>query len=447
MNSFTRRTKFLLAGNILGLIISVILLTYVFFSKGLSATLVLVSIIVVSLIAYLFSLFNQRDKQVMQVIKALANGDNSLGFGVEHPMTSYLEDAKKQMQQARFTAEQQSDFFKTLLIHINLAVIVCDAQGNIVEVNPAVHRLLGKNVNHLVDLNEVGTIILAAEKPFNSTVPWQHGEHQDTLTLQVSLAEIQGEMRKIITLQSIHELLLNKEQQAYKRLTRVLTHEVANTITPLASLAEICETLIPESQNFIDDESKEDLQLALSTLATRTRYLGKFIEHFKEVSSLPAPVLKPTTLAPIVERLALLHKQQFLAHDILFEFNLTEQQLVMLDSIQIEQVLINLINNAIDALTLKASEKAQVEGGDNEQARITVTINKNNAQQLYLEVADNGLGLNDKLRDMVFVPFFTTKQQGTGIGLSLSRQIMANHGGDLVYIKREKGACFRCVFG
>jgi signal transduction histidine kinase len=119
----------------------------------------------------------------------------------------------------------------------------------------------------------------------------------------------------------------------------------------------------------------------------------------------------------------------------------------MLDSIQIEQVLINLINNAIDALTLKASEKAQVEGGDNEQARITVTINKNNAQQLYLEVADNGLGLNDKLRDMVFVPFFTTKQQGTGIGLSLSRQIMANHGGDLVYIKREKGACFRCVFG
>lgn len=447
MNSFTRRTKFLLAGNILGLIISVILLTYVFFSKGLSATLVLVSIIVVSLIAYLFSLFNQRDKQVMQVIKALANGDNSLGFGVEHPMASYLEDAKKQMQQARFTAEQQSDFFKTLLIHINLAVIVCDAQGNIVEVNPAVSRLLGKNVTHLTDLYDIGTIILAAEKPFNISVPWQHGEHQDTLTLQVSLAEIQGEMRKIITLQSIHELLLNKEQQAYKRLTRVLTHEVANTITPLASLAETCETLIPESQNFIDDESKEDLQLALSTLATRTRYLGKFIEHFKEVSSLPAPVLKPTTLAPIVERLALLHKQQFLAHDILFEFNLTEQQLVMLDSIQIEQVLINLINNAIDALTLKAAEQGDAKGGDNEQARITVTINKNNAQQLYLEVADNGLGLNDKLRDMVFVPFFTTKQQGTGIGLSLSRQIMANHGGDLVYIKREKGASFRCVFG
>jgi signal transduction histidine kinase len=131
----------------------------------------------------------------------------------------------------------------------------------------------------------------------------------------------------------------------------------------------------------------------------------------------------------------------------LFEFNLTEQQLVMLDSIQIEQVLINLINNAIDALTLKAAEQGDAKGGDNEQARITVTINKNNAQQLYLEVADNGLGLNDKLRDMVFVPFFTTKQQGTGIGLSLSRQIMANHGGDLVYIKREKGACFRCVFG
>jgi len=319
---------------------------------------------------------------------------------------------------------------------------VCDAKGRVIESNPAVSRLLGKNINHLDELNHIGTMVLNAEKSLQSTVQWWQGEQQDTLTLQVSIAEIQGETRKVITLQSIHDLLLNKEQQAYKRLTHVLTHEVANTITPLASLAQTCQGLMPEALNFSDEESKQDLQLALSTLATRTEYLGQFIERFKEISSLPAPSLAPTQIVPIVERLALLHQQQLSINNIELNTVIQSQQLVMLDSGQIEQVLINLMTNAIDALSLNTEHK-----NGQQQATITLTVGQNNAQQLYVEVSDNGQGIAAHVVDMIFVPFFTTKQQGSGIGLSLSRQIMANHGGDLVYITREKGACFRCVFG
>jgi len=438
MKALIDRPQFLLTLNLIALMAAILLLHKVYQTLGLSATGLLLLLIITGLLLSIFSLFKRQSSQVKQVIKALANGDNTLGLGAQDPMRSYFEEVKLQMQTARFTAEQKSEFFKTLLVHINLAVIVCDAKGQVIESNPAVSRLLGKNINHLDALNHIGTLILNAQKPIQSTVQWLQGEQQDTLTLQVSIAEIQGKTRKIITLQSIHDLLLNKEQQAYKRLTHVLTHEVANTITPLASLAQTCQELMPEALIFNDVESKEDLQLALSTLATRTEYLGKFIESFKEISSLPSPTLAPTQIVPIVERLALLHRQQLAENNIVLDIVIQHQQLVMLDSAQIEQVLINLMTNAIDALSIHK---------DQQQIKITLTVGQNSAQQLYVEIADNGLGIAAHVVDMIFVPFFTTKQQGSGIGLSLSRQIMANHGGDLVYITREKGACFRCVFG
>jgi len=438
MKALIDRPQFLLTLNLIALMAAILLLHKVYQTLGLSATGLLLLLIITGLLLSIFSLFKRQSSQVKQVIKALANGDNTLGLGAQDPMRSYFEEVKLQMQTARFTAEQKSEFFKTLLVHINLAVIVCDAKGQVIESNPAVSRLLGKNINHLDALNHIGTLILNAQKPIQSTVQWLQGEQQDTLTLQVSIAEIQGKTRKIITLQSIHDLLLNKEQQAYKRLTHVLTHEVANTITPLASLAQTCQELMPEALIFNDVESKEDLQLALSTLATRTEYLGKFIESFKEISSLPSPTLAPTQIVPIVERLALLHRQQLAENNIVLDIVIQHQQLVMLDSAQIEQVLINLMTNAIDALSIHKGQQ---------QIKITLTVGQNSAQQLYVEIADNGLGIAAHVVDMIFVPFFTTKQQGSGIGLSLSRQIMANHGGDLVYITREKGACFRCVFG
>jgi nitrogen fixation/metabolism regulation signal transduction histidine kinase len=447
MKTLIDRSQFFLLLNLIGLIAGVLLLSTVYQSLGLSSTFLLVLLVTVGVFLSIFSLFKRQNSQVKQVIKALANGDNTLGFGAHHPMRDYFDEVRQQMQLARFTAEQQSEFFKTLLIHINLAVMVCDAKGNVIEANPAVSRLLGKNIKHLEDLNAIGVMILASEKPIYSTVQWQNGEQQDTLTLQVSIAEIQGKVRKIITLQSIHELLLNKEQQAYKRLTHVLTHEVANTITPLASLAQTCEELVPEELSFSDEESKQDLKLALSTLATRTEYLGQFIESFKEISSLPSPVLAPTQIGPIVERLSLLHQQQLSKNNIVLDIAIQNQQLVMLDSAQVEQVLINLMTNAIDALSISKNQQNTVKNNEQEQAKITITVGQNSTQQLYVEIADNGLGISAHVVDMIFVPFFTTKQQGSGIGLSLSRQIMINHGGDLVYISREKGACFRCVFG
>ncbi|NRB25676.1 ATP-binding protein [Shewanella sp.] len=447
MNFLNNRHSLLFLINIIALLACITLLTRVYTTIGMSATWLLLLVLAISLIASLLTLFKRQDQQLIQVIRALANGDHTLGFSAHHPMREHFKGVKNQMQSARFIAEQQSDFLKALLVHVDLAVIVCDAQGNIIESNPAVARLLGKSAGHLKELCHIGTIILAAQKNLHSTVQWLHGEQQDTFTLQISIAEILGQECKIVTLQSIHELLINKEQQAYKRLTQVLTHEVANTITPLSSLAQTCLGLIPINLNFIDEESKQDLTLALNTLASRTEYLSEFIASFRQISNLPLPNLVPTQIAPILERMQILHRQQFSDSDITLTIDIQSQYLVMLDNGQIEQVLINLVKNAIEAVRLNINQHVILGDNEIEQGRILLTVAQNSAQQLYIEIADNGAGIVSEAREMIFVPFFTTKQQGSGIGLSLSRQIMINHGGDLVFLTRPKGACFRCIFG
>ncbi|TMP68608.1 histidine kinase [Pseudoalteromonas sp. S1609] len=438
------RANLLLSFNIIALISVSALLSYVLQKHGFSATTLLMMLVAAALIAHIFTLFKRQQKQAEMVIRALANGDSTLGLGQQHPMLKQFEQVKAQMQTARFNAEQQAQFLQALLIHVDLAVMVCDDNGEVIESNPAISKLLGKSFQNLHELGAVGELILNAEHNIRSTTYWQNGEQHDTLSIQLSIAEIQGKVRRVVSIQSIHDQLQLKEQQAYKRLTKVLTHEIANSITPLSSLAHTCTTLLPQELCFDDIEDKQDLQLALSTLASRTGHLGDFIARFRQVSSLPKPNLAPYNLANILEQIVALHQQQALSQGTTFELAIRSQQLVMLDNSQIEQVLVNLVKNALEVLAMDHQQNAQ---HSNKTPIIQLTLAQNSAQQLYIEISDNGPGIAEHVIDMIFVPFFTTKQQGSGIGLSLSRQIMLNHGGDLIYVPKPQGACFRCVFG
>lgn len=441
MLGINSRLVMLLSVNITLLIAFSVLLTLLFAHQGLSA-LWWFSLLCLGMLAInIFATINKQNKQLTQVVKALANGDSSLGFAHKSEMQSYYQQAKERVQSAQLKAEQQSQFLKALLVHIDLAVIVVNSSNDIIEVNPAVAKLLGMQVRNVQQLEHMSSLIDNADKNFSATIQWINGEQQDTLSMRVSVAHIQGEELKIITLQSIHETLLNKEQQAYKRLTQVLTHEVANTITPLASIAQTCHSLLPEELTFSDQQTKNNLELALQTLSSRTQYLGDFITSFRKVSSLPSPQLAPAAIEDILQNIHLLHKQQLEQADVELSIEVQVKQLVMLDKAQIEQVLINLVKNAIEGLVGQSSGANSVTG------RIQLTVGKNSTGQLFIEVADNGVGVSEQALDMIFVPFFTTKQKGSGIGLSLSKQIMINHGGDLIYLSREQGACFRCIFG
>lgn len=417
----------------------------IYFNDGFSAILLIIILLVHSLFYAIFNLFKCQQQQVTLLIRALANGDNTLGLTQHHPMRQQFEQVKQQMQTARFNAEQQAHFLQALLVHMDLAVLVCDNNGIIIESNPAVNKLLGKSIKKLHDLDEIGELIINSTKNMSTTSQWHNGDKRDTLSIQLSIATIQGKTRRVVSFQSIQDQLQLKEQQAYKRLTKVLTHEIANSITPLSSLAQTCISLLPSSLNFTDDEEKQDLKLALVTLSSRTQHLREFINRFRQMSSLPKPNVTPTDLIPILTRIIALYRQQASTHSIEVILNVSSQQLVMLDSAQMEQVVINLVKNSLEVLSMYQAQNFNT--GLAITPEITLTLAQNNAQQYYLEVADNGPGIAEHVMDMIFVPFFTTKQEGSGIGLSLSRQIMQNHGGDLIYLTRPKGACFRCVFG
>jgi nitrogen fixation/metabolism regulation signal transduction histidine kinase len=376
----------------------------------------------------------------VQVINALANNDPTLGLARSDPLSEKLAQLREQIQHSRLDAEVQAQYLQALLIHLDIAILVIDDKDDILHKNPASERLLGHLTNNISSLNKLGELISQTKTSQRATMSFQKSEHSDdTLSVHISCCEIQGKSLKVVSIQSIYQALIAKEQQAYKQLTRVLTHEVANSITPLASLAHTAVDLLPDELFFNDSEDKEDLNEALVTLANRTSQLSAFIKSFHQITSLPKPNLAEINLVELVENVLVLFKGEMKKQHIKLSFTVRSSALLMADDAQLEQALINIIKNAIEALSKVELKEISL--------KLYQTENSTR-QELLLDIEDSGAGIVNHVKEQIFVPFFTTKKKGTGIGLSLSRQIMIQHGGDLSYIeKKDCGACFRLAFG
>jgi signal transduction histidine kinase len=219
--------------------------------------------------------------------------------------------------------------------------------------------------------------------------------------------------------------LQRQELEAWQNLTRVLRHEIMNSITPISSLTstlrEILDyDLVKKEHGYeLKNEGAEDLREGLNTIENRSKGLIKFIDAYREYTSLPQPKLKAIKLKDLIDRVAQLMKPEFKKTSIDFTFGCESDYLIIqADEEMIEQVLINLIKNAIEAVDHKPGGRISLHGylRDN---------------RVVIEVADNGPGIIKEALDKIFVPFFTTKKTGSGIGLSLSRQIMQMHNGSL----------------
>jgi nitrogen fixation/metabolism regulation signal transduction histidine kinase len=424
------------------IIFSVVLLTcgYLYQQQGISAVVLILLLTILLITVKLLSIQTRSKKQIEQVIKALANNDPMLGLPHSDPLAEKIAQVRDKIYSSRLEAEVQAQYFQTLLVHIDIAILVVDVDNNIVHKNPASEKLLGTLEEDINSLGQLKDLITKTSNNLRATIPWQTGEQVDTLSVHISNCKIQGKSLKLVSVQSIYQALLAKEQQAYKRLTKVLTHEVANSITPLASLAHTAIDLLPEQLTFDDAEDKVDLNEALVTLASRTSQLSTFIKSFHQITTLPKPNLQELDLSLLIERILTLFREQTRKANIKLTFDHQSSCLVVADGAQIEQALINIIKNALEAVS------------QSEYKEITLTLyqqyNKNSAQHLLLDIEDTGSGIAPHVIEQIFVPFFTTKKQGSGIGLSLSRQIMIQHGGDLKYVTKPNcGACFRLIFG
>ena len=356
-------------------------------------------------------------------------------------------------------------YFQALANHIDTAVLVYTPQGNIEWKNEAATRLLATAVNELQEetwiLKAPKTVddlrlfhpdlpqllILKAPKTvddlrlFHPDLPQllrdlhpgslhviQVHRQEEGTQLALSGLEfiLQGRKLIIASLKNIHSALDTQETLAWQKLIRVLTHEIMNSVTPIVSLAELLGKQVDGLEG--NEQEKEDMRQMLSTIARRGNALTRFVGSYREVSHLPPPLLQPLDTTALLEDVVRFMQ----AED--NDLHLTPPPAplrLLADKGQVEQVLINLIKNA----------------RENEARSITLSAGVTPTGRIFLRVTDNGTGIEPEVQERIFVPFFTTKPGGSGIGLTLARQIIHQHDGTIdVHSCPGEGSVFTLLF-
>lgn len=254
-------------------------------------------------------------------------------------------------------------------------------------------------------------------------------------TIQLSIYAIEltlrGEVIKLISMSNIQTELDEKEMEAWQNLVRVLTHEIMNSVTPISSLAGIVEDELKSHMGnpvaTFNQEEMEDMHLSVQTISKRSQGLIRFVREFKNLSQIPQPNLAPVKVKNLLDEMAVLHKKELNDNHIEICVNIDPEDLVIsADKNLIEQVIINLIKNAMQAFSEQDSRKIELTAYLDEKTRPVISVK------------DNGDGIDAEAMERIFIPFFSTKKTGSGIGLSLSKQIMRQHEGRIT-VKSQLG--------
>ena len=259
------------------------------------------------------------------------------------------------------------------------------------------------------------------------TLPTEHG--QERAVLAVAALTVQGEAWRLAALAPIESELETEALAAWRQLVQVLTHEIMNSLTPIASLAGSAPALLEAGE-------VDELRAALAALARRAAHLQGFVERYRSVSQPPAPTLADTPLAPLLQAVQQLVSPAWAAVGGSVTLSVEPASLALrTDAAQLEQVLINLAQNALQACAGRPAPQLHIEARLSRGARLRLTV------------ADNGPGVPPGLESRIFTPFFTTRDGGSGVGLAVVRQLVHGLGGTVRHAKRPGGgACFVVTF-
>ena len=342
-----------------------------------------------------------------------------------------MQDALEHYRSNLQKKESQLQYFQALANHIDMAVLVYAPDGQMEWVNEAAKRLIHmehpRTVDDLTEFHPNLPEKLRTLKAGDLSV-WQIKEEEETVQLALSGMEfiIQGRKLLIAGMKNIHSALDSRETEAWQKLIRVLTHEIMNSITPIISLTELLTKYADSLEG--DEETKTEMKQMLQTIGRRGNGLVRFMNSYREVSHLPQPILKLCNAEELLE--GVLRLMQNEANDLHLSVPAVALRVIS-DKEQIEQVLINLIRNA----------------RENEATQITLSAGITPGNHLFLRVTDNGTGIEPEVQERIFIPFFTTKPTGSGIGLTISRQIMHQHHGSItVQSKTGEGSTFTLLF-
>ncbi|HLP92905.1 MAG TPA: ATP-binding protein [Saprospiraceae bacterium] len=409
---------------------------------GLSLLMLLVAL---GLAISLFRYVNDTNRRLARFFESVRYSDFAIRFASGKEKGDSFAEVNRQFnevleafRQTRAEKEANLLFLNTIVQHLSAGILVFDSQSAVLVSNSAAFQLLGVyRLHHLHDLPERHKALTQFVHQLSSKGKMLYQpESGRQLAVQGVSVSLQGRAVRLLTLQNIHPELQRKEVDAWRNLTRVLRHEIMNSVTPIVSLVETAQDIVRHDLD--NSPAAADLTEALEVVASRSRGLMNFVEAYRSFSAIPAPRMEEFLVKNLLERVVQLTLPEMREQKIMLEYFVQPEDLrIQADPGQLEMILINLVKNAREALT--SAETAA--------PRITLRAGADPKGKTFIEVEDNGPGIASELLDEVFIPFFTTKATGTGVGLSISRQIMQLHGGDIrVSSAAGRGARFVLEF-
>lgn len=360
-------------------------------------------------ISGLVNRLNSFNRKLRTFFDAIEDKDNMLYFP-EHNVSKEQENLNRSLNRinlllAKTQSEysKQEHFYRSLLEEVPNGILAWDSAGKIIMANSAALSLL--DCQQLSKYRQLKSLL-------------QEKGRKEHLSLSQSQIKLQDETITLLSVKDIGDELSDKESESWNKLSHVLTHEIMNTIAPIISLSQTLSTY---------PDINEKVVRGLRIIQTQSERLLQFTESFRHLSYLPQPEKKLFTLTATLQNLRELLTGDFKENNITFTLICQPETIYMKgDENQLSQVLLNLLKNSIQALDGQGDGKICIHAQQNEHTTI-------------IDITDNGPGIAPELQEKVFIPFFTTKSEGTGIGLSLCKQIVRYHDGHLTLQESQPG--------
>ncbi|MBC5773153.1 ATP-binding protein [Pontibacter sp. KCTC 32443] len=393
------------------------------------------------------------NRQFLRFLNSIKYDDFTEQFNVtgegktQHELAGRLNEVMEKFREVRAEKEAHLHYFEVIVQHIGIGIITYKPNGEILMLNNAAKKLVHlAQANHTSELEKVSPELVLGlqqlEHGDKVLVPVRQGGEQANLTVHVIELALLGDRIRLASIQNIQRELEEKEMEAWHNLIKVLTHEIMNSVTPIASLSASASE---EISSYTDTQAEEvtilreeldDVGRCLQTISRRSDSLIRFVNDFRNLTTISVPQKNVFKVGELLREIKILMREQLSSQHVQLKVEIpSEDILLSADRGMIEQVLINLVKNAIEAVHEKenACIKLQAYLDDRSRARIIV--------------ADNGQGLTEEAMQKIFIPFYTTKKTGSGIGLSLSRQLMRLHQGNIsVNSKLGEGTAFTLSF-
>ncbi len=418
---------------------TIFLFVYLLLKTKLIITLVLIAAIIAIQIYNILHFTDQTNRMLYNFLESIRYSDFSRTFELDGNDSSFeklknsFNEVIKDFQEVREEKEENFYYLQTIIQHIGIALIAYKEDGSVELINNATKKLF--QVKSLSNINQLSSFSLELT---NKLKQIKHGENtlikvveeDNILQLIIYATEFKIHSRSItlVSIKNIQQELEENEMESWQKLIRVLTHEIMNSITPISSLSstvtlilkDLSQTLKEQGIHANEIETINEVEQALKTIQKRTDGLTHFVNTYRNLTQIPVPNFSIFKITDLISNMGQLFKEDLKKHNIKLFTSINPASIELsADKQLIEQVIINLLKNSIHALENHSNGHIHIKAFLNKQDRVTI------------QVSDNGPGILPNVLERIFIPFFTTKPKGSGIGLSLSKQILRLHGGTI----------------